>query len=317
MLAIGLTTAAMGCAHDYLLWLVLRGLAGIASAWVMIYVSSWALGQLAAMGKPALSGRIFAGVGLGILAAGLASLAMMSAHWSADAAWIALGAGALLVAAMMLRTLVAPTSTQRRVSEPARSESMRWTSEALRLVGCFATSGFGYIIPATFLPAMARGIIADPAVFGWSWPVFGAAAMLSTFAAARLRAVGHRRLWIFSQLLMAAGVAVPVLWHGMVAIIVSGVLVGGTFMVITMAALSEAKAIAGAQAVGLLSAMTAAFAVGQLLGPVSVRLLVDTGRGFDMALLMASGVLVAGSYILSRRPHERAYLRPPQDLKLM
>jgi hypothetical protein len=162
---------------------------------------------------------------------------------------------------------------------------------------------------------MAREVIADPVVFGWSWPVFGAAAMLSTFAASKFRALGNRRLWIFSQLLMAAGVALPVMSHTIAAIIVSGLLVGGTFMVITMAALSEAKATAGAHAVGLLSAMTAAFAVGQLLGPLSVRMLVDTGPGFDLALLIASGVLVAGSCFVSRRPHERSSSVSRQDLK--
>ena len=47
---------------------------------------------------------------------------------------------------------------------------------------CYAAFGFGYIIPATFLPALAKGYIDNPAMFGLVWPVFGTAAALSTFA---------------------------------------------------------------------------------------------------------------------------------------
>jgi hypothetical protein len=146
---------------------------------------------------------------------------------------------------------------------------------------------------------MAKQLINDPAVFGWSWPAFGAAALVSTLAAAAFRdSIGQRGLWIASQWLMAAGVALPALWHTMSAIIVSGLLVGGTFMVITMAALQQARTVAGAQVIGLLSAMTAAFALGQLLGPMSVNLVFALGGELDGALLLGAAVLSAGGCLL-------------------
>ena len=305
MLLIGLTTLGMGCTHEYSLWLALRALAGVASAWVMIYVSPWSLGRLVALSKPALNGRIFAGVGLGIATAGLASLAMMYSHRSAASAWGAFGAGSLLVAALVAPVFIAPPSAAARTAPSLPRQSVRWDSESMRLVGCFATSGFGYIIPATFLPAMAKEVISDPAIFGWSWPVFGAAALVSTLAVSAFRPVGNRRLWAASQFLMASGVALPALWHSMTAIILAGLLVGGMFMVITMSAVQAARAIAGAQPVGLLSAMTAAFAIGQLLGPLSARALLNTGGGLASALLIASGVLAAGACALFERTPAR------------
>ena len=65
MLLIGLTTLGMGCTHEYSLWLALRALAGVASAWVMIYVSAWSLGRLAALGKPAIERPDICGRGIG------------------------------------------------------------------------------------------------------------------------------------------------------------------------------------------------------------------------------------------------------------
>ena len=54
------------------------------------------------------------------------------------------------------------------------------------LVICYGVLGFGYILPATFLPALAREVVDNPQMFGLAWPVFGLGAALSTVAAARL-----------------------------------------------------------------------------------------------------------------------------------
>ena len=124
---------------------------------------------------------------------------------------------------------------------------MVWDRESLRLVLCYGAFGFGYIIPATFLPVMAKQVIRDPAIFGWSWPVFGAAAMSSTLATAMLRSfITTRRLWIASHLVMAVGVALPVVWSGVVPIMLAALFVGGTFMVTTMTGMQEARSVGGA-----------------------------------------------------------------------
>src|SRR5690606_31246154 len=96
-----------------------------------------------------------------------------------------------------------------------------------KLVLCYGLFGFGYILPATFLPAQARMLIDDPAVFGLAWPLFGIAAAISTLLASRLFAAWERqKLWAVCQLVMAAGVLLPVIWPGMGAIIIAAVCVG-------------------------------------------------------------------------------------------
>jgi len=81
--------------------------------------------------------------------------------------------------------------------------------------------------------------------------MFGAAAMGSTLATAMLRSlVSTRRLWIASHLVMAFGVVLPVIWPGIAAIMLAALFVGGTFMVITMTGMQEARNVAGAHATG-------------------------------------------------------------------
>ena len=171
-----------------------------------------------------------------------------------------------------------------RSSAPRRSGAHREASAIatdgrgghLALVLCYGIFGFGYIVPATFLPAMARQLVADPLVFGLTWPVFGLAAAVSVAAAARwLSGWPRRRVWALAHGAMALGTALPLATQALWALTASAVLVGGTFMVATMAGLQLAREQLPANPTPLLARMTAAFAAGQIAGPLLVRALGD------------------------------------------
>ena len=296
---IGVATLAMGLEHHLAVWLALRALAGVASAWVLIYVSAWALEHLAALNRPALGNTVYAGVGAGIALAGGICLALMHIGAGSARAWIVLGVLSIVLSVAIWSVFRgSPGSVV--VAERRADRGMVWDRESLRLVLCYGAFGFGYIIPATFLPVMAKQVIRDPAVFGWSWPLFGAAAMGSTLATAMLRSlVTTRRLWIASHLVMALGVVLPVLWSGIVPIMLAALLVGGTFMVITMVGMQEARSVGGARATGLMAALTSAFALGQIAGPISVSLVLGAGGNVSAALVIACAALVVSAYALT------------------
>ncbi|HET9403454.1 MAG TPA: YbfB/YjiJ family MFS transporter, partial [Burkholderiales bacterium] len=172
-------------------------------------------------------------------------------------------------------------------------------AEFWRLVLCYGAFGFGYIIPATFLPIMGKAAVPDPLLFGSAWPIFGATAVASTLLAARMsRFLSHRGTWIAGNLAMALGVMLPVVANGLPAILIAAVFVGGTFMVITMVGMQEARRVAGAQARALMAAMTSAFAVGQVVGPVSVSALTAATGGFAPALVVAASLLGLSAFLL-------------------
>src|SRR5205814_8107201 len=99
----------------------------------------------------------------------------------------------------------------------------------------------------------------------------GAAAALSAWIGGALsRRVAARTLWAASQAVMALGVLLPALAPQRVdALIASAVCVGGTFIVVTLAGLQEARRVGGPAAPRLMAAMTAAFGMGQVLGPLA------------------------------------------------
>src|SRR5271166_734483 len=230
LVIICLGTIAMGFVQTLSGWIVLRAVTGIGSAWVLIFVSAWCLDHFNQVGRLALSGAVFAGVGAGILVTGLLCLAFMKAKMTSTQAWVGLGSLAILSTALIWPITRAIPKSDRKLP------SVRtWNLEASRLILCYGAFGFSYIIPATFLPAMAQRIVSDPGVFGWMWPAFGAAAIVSTLVAGGTsKRMGNRQLWIACQLLMAVGVALPALWHHLCSIVVAALLVGSTFMVTSM-----------------------------------------------------------------------------------
>ena len=144
---------------------------------MLIHVSSWCAARLAVLGRPALNGVVFAGVGAGIVFAGALCIALMTLGAGSRMAWL------LRVAGFLVTATVWPVVKEVGSATKVPFTRYRWTPDALRLVACYAAFGIGYIIPATFVPVMAKAVIQNPAIFGWAWPVFGAAAVASTLMA--------------------------------------------------------------------------------------------------------------------------------------
>lgn len=298
LLAIAAVTLAMGWPLPFAAWAVLRLLAGVASAWVLISVSAWCLESLAGYRRPFLNSLVFAGVGTGIAIAGLMCLGLIQAQAASPMAWTTMGLLSFAVTVVVWRFFRRPPPVE-HTGSAAPHDGFRWDAPALRLVLCYGVFGFGYIIPATFLPVMARNALQGSPLFGWSWPVFGLAAALSTLSVAFLvKRMGNRRVWMFSQFVMAAGVALPVFSLGLLPVFIAALCVGGTFMVVTLAALQEGKRVAGQaghSGTVLIAAMTSAFAAGQIIGPLTVSAGSD---GFSTALVVASALLAASALLL-------------------
>jgi predicted MFS family arabinose efflux permease len=306
--AVGVSTLLMGCTHALSLWLGLRGVAGVASAWVLIFGSAWCLERLAAAHRTGLAGLVFGGVGFGIALAGMVCLVLMQHGVHSATAWMILGALCLVLTAS-LWPWFAPLSGASRAAQRAAAPRARVHPRFTGLILCYGAFGFGYIIPATFLPAMAKQIVHDPAVFGWAWPVFGAAAFFSTLLVSVLRRrFANRTVWISAQIVMALGVALPALSPGMSFIMASALLIGGTFVVITMVGIQEARAIAGAQSPALIAAMTSAFAAGQVAGPLLVSALAKMQAGLAVSLWIAFALLVLSAAALMRRREDATAL---------
>jgi MFS family permease len=118
-----LTSFGMGLTGSLLVWLALRFVSGVASAWVFVIVSALVLTELRQANLDRLTGWIYGGVGVGI--ALTATLALVVPVRDSAQLWILFGAisGLLLAAAAPLlpaRQAISPPNTGGRGMQLSR-----------------------------------------------------------------------------------------------------------------------------------------------------------------------------------------------------
>uniref|UniRef100_UPI0040486622 YbfB/YjiJ family MFS transporter n=1 Tax=Orrella sp. TaxID=1921583 RepID=UPI0040486622 len=313
-LAIGLIVvgmASMAFTDQQWWWTVLRLITGAASAWVMVMLSILCLPELNT--RSALAGWVFSGVGTGVALGGLVCLVLVASNLSSETAWVIL---ALLCAALGAVVWHRFPNTAPNPNAPIPHPLNTNPTDTInghnaqagngvdqprlwRLVFCYGLYGFGYILPATYLPAQARVLLQESWLYSLAWPVFGVAAAVSTLLAAALaHRFGRLPTWVGAHVLMAIGVVLPVFFPNLVAIVLAAMAVGGTFVVITLLAMQEAQRHGGQQAPIWMARLTTAFATGQLFGPLFVM---GLGEQLSLSLLLAAGVLLVTAGVLFKQ----------------
>ena len=310
--------------------LVLRFLAGVASAWVLVSISAFAINWLKSR-QVASSGLIYTGVGIGITLTGLICSYFIIQSVTVNAAvqsslsplssrlWQYLGVIALL-ATLLVTFLLAKinsqlASTAAAKANPSKATPTNPTSSSIpppaklklaNLLTAYGLFGFGYILPATFLPQIAKQWLSGQSYL-LIWPFFGLAAALSVVLSQGLQ---HRYnnfsllgVWRVSQIIMAVGTLLPAVWQSLAGLMLSALMVGGTFMVVTMAGLQVAASqVTHYPKYNLSALMTASFAFGQLIGPLTA--LVATGKNIWLALLPVSAIVLLIGVALLWRPYQ-------------
>src|SRR5207237_1127378 len=99
-----------------------------------------------------------------------------------------------------------------------------------------------------------------------------------------LPGVGWRGLWVASGLvsLAAVGVVARVAWPGTAGALVAAALLGGTFMGLTALGLAGGRALAAGDPQRTFAVLTAAFGLGQIVGPALAGLLHDRTGSFGL-----------------------------------
>ena len=293
--ASGLSTCAMALTTDMTAFLLLRFLGGAAGALVMVFASSLLMDRLAAAGRDGWADLIYAGVGTGIAISSLAVPASASGIGDWQSPWLFCGALSIALSipvAVLLRGPLTPASISVGSRVGQGEPGIR------SLVVAYGLSGFGYVITATFVSDMMRsdpvlrpaeylvwlcvGLAAAPSVVFWGW-VGRRWSVRCAFAVACLVAAG--------------GVAMSVLVDGIWPVLLAAVLLGGTFVGLTALGLVSVRRTSVGNPRRNLALMTAAFGLGQMVGPTFAGVLHDSLGSYQVPSLLAAFALVAAAVL--------------------
>jgi predicted MFS family arabinose efflux permease len=289
-----LTTAAMALDAGAAGWSAVRLLAGIASAFVLVFSSTIVFEFAAREGRPMLGTLLFAGVGGGIALSALLVFVGRNAGWSAAPLWWSLAGLSALLAIAPWQHLTLPAAPPRPGADaPRPSRDRRALAQLVAAYGCF---GLGYVITATFIVVMARQLPDARLMEFWAWMVVGLAGAPSNWlwAKAALR-VGVYPAIVAGYVLEAIGVLLVAFGQGPATLLLGAALLGSTLMAITALGLSAARELAPQQPERTIARMTVAFSVGQIVGPALGGWLAERTGSFASPSWMAAAALLAGA----------------------
>lgn len=303
------TTALMAVTTGLAAWSVVRFVAGLGSAGVFVLASGLVLDDLRTQGRTSSSGWLFTGVGLGIAASGIVVGATGSAvGWRGD--WLLL--------ALLAGVAFAPTWGWLPASKATASttDAASWVpatgrSPALWLLfAAYFLEGVGYIVTGTFLVAIVERMPGLGGLGANVWVVVGLAVIPSSiFWTGVAGRVGYARTLAVAYALQAAGIVLPLV-GGVGAAVAAAMLFGGTFAGITALTLALAGHLAPGRSAGLIGLLTAAFGIGQVIGPLVAGIVADRSRGFEPALIGASVVVLSsGALMAALHPFDPLRLR--------
>jgi predicted MFS family arabinose efflux permease len=298
------TLALCGLTRDLAWMLLWRLLAGIGSAWV--FACGGALIATAYQNEPGKAANAiaiyYAGGGLGIALSGPLLVPVLGGAWSWSAGWLVLGV-------MGLGLSLWPAKLALRIGGSLTSlsaQAMPWRPY-LPIMLAYFLFGVGYIVYLTFVMAWLRemqlGVAASVGV--WVW--LGAAVMASGWV---WRGVMAR--WWPSHTFAAAtfvtglGAALPLLSQQMPMLLLSALLVGGSFFMAPGAIMALIRqTLPPAHWAKMMSLMTLIFAAGQGLGPVLAGALADASS-LSLAMGASSAVLaLAAALALTQTPSKK------------
>jgi predicted MFS family arabinose efflux permease len=292
-LAITVTTLLLcGITRDLWTMMAWRFATGVGSAWV--FACGGALIAAHYNQDPAKSAAaiaiFYAGGGLGIALSGVALYPVLGHDWSWSTGWLVLG----LVG-------IAFSIWPAKLAMQIGGQTSTVSSAKLRLgyftpiLTAYFLFGVGYIVYMTFVMAWLREMHLGNAAATGVWLVLGLAAMASGYAWRNIMA----RWWpahtfAATCVCTAVGTALPLLSNSLAMLLVSAVLVGGSFFMTpgSMMALAR-RTLPPSQWAKAMNLFTFIFAIGQGVGPVVAGSIADT---YGLNLAMAAG---AATLILS------------------
>jgi predicted MFS family arabinose efflux permease len=306
-LAITVVTLLLcGITRDLWVMMAWRFASGIGSAWVFACGGALIAARYSkdAAKSAAAIAIYYAGGGLGIALSGVALYPVLAHDWTWATGWLVLGFAGLafsLWPATLALGIGGQTST-------VSADTLPWSTYTPIMLAYFLF-GVGYIVYLTFVMAWLREMHLPNVAATGVWLVLGIAAM----ASGQLWRGIMARWWpahtfAAACVCTAVGTALPIASNSMGFLLVSAVLVGGSFFMVPGAMMALARStLPASQWAKAMNLFTFVFAIGQGVGPVAAGWIADTA-GLNTAMAAGAGTLLLATGLALMQKKSRSTL---------
>ena len=286
---------AMGLTNTFEVFILIRFVHGIFSAFVLILGTSLIVSHIQKKGKIFLGTAHFSGVGLGMALSAIVVSYLGFLNFTWDELWFSIG-----ILAIMLSFQIIKFTPIQKAEVKYNLKSKNKTSLGFSLITIsYGLYGFGYVAFGTFISTMSRltpglektepyvwfvvGVTGIPSVFFWNW--FGSK-------------IGNDIGLFLANLILGLGVLFSVLINNEFGIFISCILFGLSFVPITSMCLLEGQERFSGSFIVSTAILTFSFSIGQMIGPYLSGLLTDYYNSFFFSMIISGIVLIFGSLLM-------------------
>ncbi|WP_239762693.1 MULTISPECIES: YbfB/YjiJ family MFS transporter [unclassified Mammaliicoccus] len=299
----------MGVTQGFLVWNILRFIAGITSGTVFVLASNVVLESLNKGGKSHLSGFLYSGVGIGIFTSSI-FIQIYTDYNTWASTWIILGIASLVlgfIVIFFMKEIKEPVILKQKTIHINDQNSTLYTKW---FMVCFSIAylleGAGYIVTGTFLVAIVESIPDLKEYAALSWMFVGMAAIPSCVLWSILgNKIGFIKAIYLAFILQIIGVILPVFSHNIISLVISSCLFGGTFLGLTTLFMSRGQLMSAVSGRNLVALLTFIYSLGQVVAPYFAGILIGSSNNYNGALIFASSLLILAlvAIFMSIRPY--------------
>ena len=287
----------MGFSEHFLIWSVLRIIAGITSGTIFVVASNVALEALRMANKQSISGILYSAVGIGIFSSSIFIFLYTQAQtWKAT--WIILGVVALMAGIIILTSMKDNPSISKHSTSSNQNQGKALNRAFIIPFSiAYFFEGAGYIVTGTFLVALIKTIPAYADYAALSWMFVGLGAMPATLIWSLFaEKIGYKMAIYSALILQIISVGLPIFSHHMLGLIVASMLFGATFLGLTTLFMSKSQELMyhTNQKLNLVSLLTVIYSVGQMIAPMIAGVLIGDSNNYQLALTFAMILLILG-----------------------
>ena len=285
---------------SYLFLAMMRLFNGISNGIVFVLAPALVLEWLIKHQKGHLSGLMYLGVGIGLLLSSL--LVELTQDWFADSwRWLPAAVMALPLALLAGFYLFSLGATEQPVIKD--DHSPLWDKQSTPLFLSYAGAGLGYILPMTFLPALAHSWALE--IHPSPWLVAATASIPAIFIWGYLgEKLGERNSLLINYSVQCAAIASILLFPASaLGLWLCAGLMGGSFLGAVFLTQRLARNIHPHQGPRLSAALIAIYGIAQLIGPIIAEVGINLGATLASAFVWGLGACIWALLLMLKVPN--------------
>ena len=288
----------LGVTEDSTVWFISRLVAGFGAAMALVVGSAVVMLKLKFINKTKAMGIHFSGLGFSIVVTDLVMRTVFYYGGNWQEAWLILAVLGSVLSCYSVYVLRFDKQPKSEVIHHKFDKTL-FSPMVIILILAYFTEGVGMVVQATFLPDIVNSLEGLSGYGGYVWLAVGLAGIPSCIIWMRLAdRFGSINIMMVAMFLQIIGILIPTFSTHIGLNLISGLFYGATFIGLVALFMNFGGQLSKQNPVFIMGAITAAYGIGQIIGPLYSVALIKQFSSYNYALYLTAIIVASGIFML-------------------